>query len=103
MRVVAALLCLALVGTSASASLDSGRSRLVFAPGPLASWNLANMLSSRQVPVAPPAEAVMTKNTRVFLDGVACDFGKVPATAQVLRMELDSDGRTILRIEFRSK
>ena len=52
--------------------------------------------------VTPPAEAQLTAETEVLLDGRRCTFKDVPATAAITRMVLTSDGRTIARIEFRT-
>src|SRR5262245_54136509 len=53
--------------------------------------------------VPPPAEAQLTTETEVYLDGRKCQYKDVPATASVTRMVLAQDGRTITRIEFRTK
>ena len=53
------------------------------------------------VPVDPPGEVKLSKNTKVFLNGVATEMSRVPVEAEITRMELDSDGQTVLRIEFR--
>ena len=53
--------------------------------------------------VPPPAEAQLTAETEVLLDGRQCPYKEVPATASITRLELAPDGKTITRIEFRSK
>ena len=55
--------------------------------------------------VAGPATAsefVVTEQTEVLLDGKACRYADVPARATVLRMEVAPDGKTVLRIQFRT-
>lgn len=53
--------------------------------------------------VPPPAEAEVTADTEVFLNGRKCDYKDVPPTATVARVVLARDGRTITRIEFRAR
>lgn len=53
--------------------------------------------------VAPPAEAQLTSETEVLLDGRRCPYKDVPATASIAHLVLAPDGKTITRIEFRSK
>jgi hypothetical protein len=53
--------------------------------------------------VPPPAEAQLTTETEVYLDGRKCQYKDVPATASVTRMVLAPDGKTITRVEFRTK
>jgi hypothetical protein len=45
---------------------------------------------------------VMTADSEVWLDGRPCEYKKVPATAEIVRVEVAPDRKTILRIEFRS-
>ncbi|MBX9582588.1 MAG: hypothetical protein K2X87_19960 [Gemmataceae bacterium] len=53
--------------------------------------------------VSPPAEAQLTAETEVLLDGRACRYRDVPSTATVVRMVLAADGQTITRVEFRTR
>jgi hypothetical protein len=55
-----------------------------------------------EVEVPPPADAQLTEETEVFLDGQRCPYKDIPRTASIARLVLASDGKTILRIEFRS-
>jgi hypothetical protein len=45
----------------------------------------------------------VTDQTEVQLDGRTCRYQDVPPTATILRIELAADGRTILKILFRSR
>ena len=45
----------------------------------------------------------MTSRTEVLLDGRPCQFSQVPATATIVNMEVSEDGRSILKVHFRSK
>jgi hypothetical protein len=53
--------------------------------------------------VAPPAQVELTEETEVMLDGKKCQYKDVPATASVAELVLARDGKTVVRIEFRSK
>ena len=44
----------------------------------------------------------VTADTEVTLDGRACAFRAVPATARVVRMAVTPDG-AVVRVEFRSR
>lgn len=66
---------------------------------------LPRALLSKPIPpdltdVPPPAEARVTSDTEVTLDGKPCAYKDVPATATVVRMVLAADGMTICQIEF---
>ena len=45
----------------------------------------------------------VTSQTEVFLDGRPCPYADVPRSAGIVRMEVSSDGQTVLKIQFRSK
>jgi hypothetical protein len=45
----------------------------------------------------------VTSQTEVFLDGRPCVYADVPKNAGIVRMEVSSDGQTVLKILFRSK
>jgi hypothetical protein len=53
--------------------------------------------------VPPPAETALTADTEVVLDGRRCEYKDVPANASVVRMVLAADGKTITRVEFRTR
>jgi hypothetical protein len=53
-------------------------------------------------PDSPGQRLVVTPQTEVFLDGRTCPYDKVPGTAVVTFAEVDSDGRTLLQIHFRT-
>ncbi len=46
---------------------------------------------------------VITDATEILLDGVPCHLADVPATAVVVELAVAPDGRTLLRIGFRSR
>lgn len=94
--VVVALLCFL---SQAEAKLERPNSlsssetfRLSFVPKALPS----------RVEVPAPAVAQITDGTEVFMNGRRCDYKDVPATAAVAKVVLAPDGRTILRVEFRT-
>ena len=45
----------------------------------------------------------VTSQTEVVLDGRPCPYADVPKSAGIVRMEVSSDGQTVLKIQFRSK
>ncbi len=47
-------------------------------------------------------ELALSPDAEVLLDGRACEYANVPPTANVLRIEVTPDRRTITRIEFQS-
>ena len=96
---VVALLCLL---SPAAASLDRRKATDRADIVPLA-LSLPKGLSPDTREVPPPDEAQLTAETEVLLDGRRCPYKDVPATASVARMVLAPDGKTITRIEFRSK
>src|SRR5690348_13498419 len=102
MRLVLTALAVAVLSSSASAKLARPKEEKLFSGKVTAGLSLTSVPTTQSVPVEPPAEAVMTKSTRIFLDGAEVAFAKVPATAAITKMELDADGKTIIRIEFQS-
>src|SRR5262245_62077103 len=94
---VVALLCFI---PSATASLD--RPKVADRPSNL-KLVLPKKLPRDVTEVPPPAEAQLTDATEVLLDGRSCPYQDIPATASITRMVLASDGKTITRIEFRSR
>jgi hypothetical protein len=46
---------------------------------------------------------VLTDDTEVMLDGVRCKFADVPATADIVTLEVAADKKTITKIHFQSK
>jgi hypothetical protein len=51
---------------------------------------------------APTRTVSVTGATVLYLDGKRCRMEDVPEGAEVERLELDRDGKTALRIDFRS-
>jgi hypothetical protein len=47
-------------------------------------------------------EYKVTEQTEILLDGKACPYQDVPQQATVLKMEVAPDGKTVLRIHFRT-
>lgn len=64
--------------------------------------SLARGLPPKAEDVAPPAAAELAADTEVFLNGKRCDYRAVPNTAAVSRILLAADGKTVVRIEFRT-
>jgi hypothetical protein len=52
---------------------------------------------------ANPAEYVVTEQTEILLDGQLCRFEDVPERAIILKMEVAGDGKTVVKILFRSQ
>ena len=49
------------------------------------------------------SDFVVTKATQVLLDGKPCRYEEIPARATIIRMEVAADGKTVLKIHFRSR
>lgn len=86
--------------TPVPASLDSTRTTL--------RWDSVRQLMPKSglsgtEAIPAPAEASITSETEVVLDGRACSYKDVPRTAAVTKVILSTDGRTIIRIDFRSR
>ena len=99
-RLTAAVVAVLCLFSSASASLDR--------PKPIDRTNVTLPVLPKGPPldtteVPPPAEAQLTTETEVYLDGRKCQYKDVPTTASVTRMVLAQDGKTITRVEFRTK
>ncbi len=47
-------------------------------------------------------EFQVTEQTEILLDGRGCRYEEVPAQATILRLELATDRKTVLRIYFRT-
>lgn len=63
---------------------------------------LSKVLKPETRDVPPPAEAEVTDDTEVTLDGKPCALKDVPTTATVVRMVLGKDGKRVTEIDFRS-
>jgi hypothetical protein len=75
---------------------------------------LATIPPSRP-PVSPPlpepapkqhagnGQFVITDATVILLDGQPCELADVPATAVIVELAVASDGRTLLKLSFRSR
>jgi hypothetical protein len=50
-----------------------------------------------------PSEYVLTERTETLLDGKPCRFENVPEGASILRMEVAADGKTVLKVLFKSR
>jgi hypothetical protein len=48
------------------------------------------------------SEYVLTERTEITLNGKECKYADVPRNARIVQMEVGADGRTILRIRFRT-
>lgn len=90
-----------LVTGAAAASLDRPRSTGLTDKPRLA---LGKGLLPRDTTEVPtPAQVELTPETEVFLDDRSCRYRDVPSTASVTRMVLAPDGKTVTRIEFRTR
>ena len=49
------------------------------------------------------SDYAVTEQTQILLDGQPCRYQDVPAKAVILRMEVAPDGKTVVRIHFRSQ
>jgi hypothetical protein len=45
----------------------------------------------------------ITNGTEVRLDGRSCKFQDVPSTATIASLELEADGKTVMKLYFKSK
>jgi hypothetical protein len=71
------------------------------------------LISDRPRPPAPKAESsaqpeddgklVISDKTEVVLDGKVCKMEDVPKNAEVIRLEVGTDKKSVLRIHFRTK
>ncbi|MBX9623594.1 MAG: hypothetical protein K2X82_07250 [Gemmataceae bacterium] len=99
-RPCGAVVALAFLVSPAPATLD--RPKAVDRPAGL-KVALGKRLPPDATEVPPPAEAELTAETEVVLDGRNCRYKDVPSTASVVRMVLAPDGKTITRVEFRTR
>ncbi len=92
---LALAVCISLASV-ASASLTPRKERPPLGP------EVARVQAPRLSAGAGP-EFKVTEQTEILLDGKACQFRDVPDQAAILRMEVAPDGKTVLRIHFRSR
>ena len=52
---------------------------------------------------AKPRAFEVTDGTDVRLDGQSCKLQDVPSSATIVSVELEADGKTVLKIHFKSK
>ena len=104
--VIAALLCpLSAVMASFSPHTDYpalGRDALA-APGsrlPDLDKNAAERTAQKE---SQKQSFTITDETDVRLDGRACKFEDVPGTATVVAIDLAADGKTVVKLHFKSK
>lgn len=45
---------------------------------------------------------VITEQTEVQVDGKPCRYGEVPAGAAIVLLEVAADGRTVMKVHFRT-
>jgi hypothetical protein len=84
MKRLACLLCI-LCASAANATLSVPKER-----------PLGEILRPRATKI------VVDEATELRLDGNPCTFEELPATAEVILLELGADGRTILKLHFRT-
>ncbi|MBA4189374.1 MAG: hypothetical protein C0467_15365 [Planctomycetaceae bacterium] len=88
----------ALLNMSSLASASLARPQPVAFPNEL--LLVVKSLPTATAPVPPPAQAELSGETEVFLNGLRSDYKNIPPTAAVARVVLAADGKTIVRIEF---
>jgi hypothetical protein len=44
----------------------------------------------------------ITDGTEIRLDGRSCKFQDIPATASIVSLELEADGKTVMKLYFKS-
>jgi hypothetical protein len=49
------------------------------------------------------SDFVVTERTEVLLNGKPCKYADVPGHATIVRMELAADGKTVLKVHFRTR
>lgn len=85
---------------TAWASRDAGK--LARVDRPLRSGR-ALATSSTPVSAAPGAdEFVLTTMSEVLVDGQPCPYRDVPKQARIVHLEVAADGKTILKVHFRT-
>jgi hypothetical protein len=52
---------------------------------------------------SPRDQFQITDQTEVTLDGRPCRYADVPRGAGIVKMEVGTDGTTVLKIQFRSR
>lgn len=57
----------------------------------------------KEISPSESSRYVLTQTTEVELDSRPCSYEAVPGNAIIVRMEVDEDERTILKIAFRSR
>jgi hypothetical protein len=100
-RLTLALAALISLVSVAPATLTPRRERTPPAPES-AARALGTPRPAQAAGQAGEPEYVLTDETQVLLDGKPCRFADVPERASILRMEVAPDGKTVLKILFRS-
>jgi hypothetical protein len=104
-RLLLALIVILCVLPSAPASLSGRRDVAPFDKIPPGAFpkafpaTLAQQLPAR----AGRPEFQLTEETEVFLDGRPCQYKEVPRNVSIIRLEVASDNKTILKIHFRTR
>jgi hypothetical protein len=49
------------------------------------------------------SEFLVTEGTEVLHNGKPCKYRDIPPSASIVRMEVDTDKKTVLKIHFRSR
>jgi hypothetical protein len=52
---------------------------------------------------APRSEFVLTSETEILLNGKPCIYEEIPDHASIVRMEVATDKKTVLKIHFRTQ
>ena len=102
-RLAVALFALVCFLPPASAALSPPRSLLGRGDGsPLLARAVPDALLKAVDGGGQKDEFVLTDDTEVQLDGRPCKYADVPNNCSIVRLELAADGKTILKIHFRS-
>ena len=88
----------------ASASLTAGKKSPALAdqilqPQTAKPWDRA---PNQAAATEAKSEFTVTDQTEIFLDGKPCKYTQVPSHANIVRMEVAADRKTVLRIEFQA-
>jgi hypothetical protein len=95
MALVASLVFL----STAAASLSPRKQDPLGLDGPLS----REFVKKTAEPAEEQDELVITGKTTILLDGRSCTYAEVPEGAEIIRLELAADKKTVLAIHFRSK
>jgi hypothetical protein len=101
---MAGALVTCLVSASLACALPLGRTSSLAEKVPLSlAVRLYQPPVERSTAPAPKGGFVITDETEIKVDGRLCKYSEVPGGAVVVLLEVSADGKTILRVHFRTK